>query len=379
MRIAIAISRYETNAGLERVAVEYARGLAASGHEVTVFAQSVRRAEADGGVRFIRVGGWKGQTALRAATFPIAATRAIGRVRPSFDVHLSFGSVVLRPSVVRAPGCHRSWWELANREWPATTVDGIRRRLNPHHRIVLWWDRRVLGRGIPTAVLAAGEWAADDIRRFYPAVGGKVSVLPDGVNLDEFDLDDAGRAYERDHWSVGDAPLLFTLATEQRRKGLDTLFESFRIVRERLPDARLVVGGRVPSSDVRALAVHHRVQDGVLAVGFLRDLRAAYSAADVLVFPTRFDPWGLPVVEALACGTRVAVSARAGAASVVRPGVTGALIADPADPAVVAEATLAALAASGDRPACRASVRHLAWDRVVSRLEEILEQVGKTL
>lgn len=375
MKIGIVISAYHRGAGLERVAVEYARGLRARGHEVTVFAQRVTREAADDGIVFVRVGGARMQTAARAATFPMAATRAVERHK--LDNVVAFGSVVTQPAVLRTPGCHRSWWEVANREWPVTTFDGLRRRLNPHHRIVLWWDQRVLGAGVPAAVLAAGDWAAEDIRRFYPAVAGKVEVLPDGVNLDEFSFDPAGRAALREQWGVGDRPVLFTVATELRRKGLDTLLEAFRVIREDLPDAHLIVGGRAPASDVRALGVAHRVTGAMRAVGFIKDLRAAYSAADVLMFPTRFDPWGLPIVEALACGTPVAASARAGAANVVRPGLTGARIDDPSEPALVAAATLEALHLTVDRDAARASVEHLRWANVVAGLDAVLERTAR--
>lgn len=375
MKLGIVISAYHRSAGLERVAVEYARGLVARGHEVTVFAQQRKKENADDGVRFVHVGGATTQPAARAATFPFAATAAIKKHR--LDNIVSFGSVVLRPAVVRAPGCHRSWWEVANREWPVTSFDGLRRRLNPHHRVVLAADRYVLGRGLPRAVLAAGEWAADDIRLYYPAVADRVEILPDGVNLDEFGFDPDGRASMRARWGADDAPTLFTVATELRRKGLGTLFEAFRIVRELIPEARLVVGGKAPAADIRALAVHHRVGREVRAVGFIEDLRAAYSAADVLIFPTRFDPWGLPVVESLACGTPVAVSARAGAASAVQPGVTGATISDPSDPHLVARATVEALRLQIDRDKIRDSVSSFAWPNVVADLEAVLERTAR--
>lgn len=371
MKVGIVISGYHRGAGLERVAVEYARGLTARGHAVTVFAQRVQREPEDAGVSFVRVGGARVQPALRALMFPMRATRAVCHARP--DVAIAFGSVLTIPAVVRAPGCHRSWWEFASREWPATTLDGMRRRLNPHHRVVLAWDHRILGGGVPRAVLAAATWPADDIRRFYPAVADRVRELPDGVNLEEFSYDHDGGVALRAEWTDGEGPLLFTVATELRRKGLGTMFEAFGIVRASLPGARLVVGGRVPAADVRALAVHHRVEAAVRAVGFVPDLRAAYSAADVLVFATRFDPWGLPLVESLACGTPVAASARAGAAThVVRAGSTGALITNPADASDVARAILEALALPRDRAALRASVEHLTWRAVVAQLEESL-------
>jgi UDP-glucose:(heptosyl)LPS alpha-1,3-glucosyltransferase len=372
VKLAVVIAAYNRTGGLERVSVEYARGLRALGHDVTVFAQTVQRERADDGITFVRVGGVRGQMALRAATFPIAATHAMDGT--NFDNIVAFGSVLRRPAVMREPGCHRSWWEFANATWPVTTFDGLRRRLNPHHRFVMAWDKRVLGRGIPRAVLAAGAWAADDIKRFYPAVSSKVSILPDGVNLDEFSFDPDGRDDLRKQWGSG--PILFTVATELRRKGLGTLFEAFRLVRGEEPNAQLVVGGRVPEGDVRALAAHHRVHDAVRAVGFVRDLRAAYSAADAMVFPTMFDPWGLPVVEALACGTPVAASARAGASGVLIEGVTGTAIPDPTDAAVVASGILRALRLERDRERARASVEHLSWDTVVGDLERVCEETA---
>lgn len=364
------IGAYNTRGGLERVAVEYARGLVRRGHTVTVFTQSVQREHADDGVTFHRVGGIRSQIALRAATFPFAATRAVRTTRQ--DVLLSFGSSLMRPAVVRLPGAHRSWWEVANAEWPVTTLDGLRRRVNPHHRITMWLDEQVLGKGLPSEVLAAGDWAAQDIRRFYPAVAERVSILPDGVNLSEFAFDETGRRYVRDRWGAGEGPLLLTVATELRRKGLDTLFEAFHIVRREVPEATLVVGGKAPQQDVRALIAHHKLAREVRAVGFIEDLRAAYSAADLLIFPTRFDPWGLPVIEALACGTPVAVSARAGAAQAIDASANGSTIQDPSDPEQVAGAVLATLALRADRAAVRATAIPYSWEQVVDTLEKTL-------
>ncbi|HEX9773973.1 MAG TPA: glycosyltransferase family 4 protein [Actinomycetota bacterium] len=370
MDLAIVIAAYNRRGGLERVAVEYARGLRDREHTVTVYAQSVARESLDEGITFVRVGGFRRWMALRAATFPIKATHALDGSH--HDAILSFGSAVRRPAVVRMPGAHRSWWEFANEAWPATTVDGLRRRLNPFHRITLAWDKRVLGRGMPKAVLAAGAWAAEDIERFYPAVRGRVRALADGVNMEEFSFDEAGRARLRARW--GDRPILFTLATELRRKGLGTMLEAFRRVLDEMPGALLVVGGKVPAEDVRALATQHRVLGSVRSVGFVPDdeLRAAYSAADALLFPTLFDPWGLPVIEALACGTPVAVSARAGAAGSVRDGETGTVIAEPRDAVQVAAAAARALRLGPDRDAVRASIEHLAWPTIVAELERIL-------
>jgi UDP-glucose:(heptosyl)LPS alpha-1,3-glucosyltransferase len=375
MKIGLVIGAYNDRGGLERVAVETARGLRDLGHRVVVITQQIDSNDNDRGIEFIRVGGFKKNLALRAATFPAKATRAVGDL--DLDVIYSFGSSVMVPAVVRAPGAHRSWWTLANREWPANSIEGARRRLNPHHRITLGLDAIVLGHAMPHAVLAAGEWAAEEIRTFYPRIADRVDVLPDGVNLEEFRFSPEGRDAKQAAWKTGPGPVLLSVATELRRKGLGTLCESFRLIREELPTAVLVIGGRAPAADIRALVAQHHVSDGVRVVGEIDDMAAAYSAADALVFPTRFDPWGLPVVESLACGTPVAVSARAGAAQAVTPGVSGALITDPTDPAQVAQATIDALYATGSRAEIRESVYDFAWPRVVERLEKFLREASR--
>jgi len=367
MKIGLVIGAYHSRGGLERVAVETARALRDRGHRVVVITQRAQPTPADHDIEIVRVGGFKTQIAARAATFPIAATRAVGAL--ALDVLYAFGSSVLVPAVVRLPGAHRSWWQLANEEWPANTVDGLRRRMNPHHRITLALDAAVLGYGVPHEVLAAGEWAADEIRRYYPRIADRVSILPDGVNLGEFSYDADARGAMRDAWNVGDGPVLLCVATELRRKGLDTLFDGFKLVRNEIPTATLIVGGRAPAADIRALAVARGVADGVRAIGEIESMPAAYSAADALMFPTRFDPWGLPIVEALACGTPVAASARAGASSAIRDGETGSLILDPKEPKQVAHATLAALYTRASRAQIRETVAHLDWPKVAEQLE----------
>lgn len=374
MKVGIVIGAYHARGGLERVAVETARALLARGHRIVVVTQVAETTAADDGIEIVRVGGIKGQIAARAATFPIAATRAVGEL--NLDVLYAFGSSVFAPAVVRLPGAHRSWWALANEEWPANTVDGLRRRLNPHHRITLALDAAVLGYGLPHEVLAAGEWAAEEIRRYYPRIADRVGILPDGVSLAEFRYDADARFALHERWDVGGGPVLLCVATELRRKGLDTLFDGFRLVRNEIPSARLVVGGRAPVADIRALAVAHGVQDGVRAIGEIPDMAAAYSAADALMFPTRFDPWGLPIVEALACGTPVAASARAGASSAIRDGETGSLILDPKEPKQVAHATLNALYTRASRAEIRATIEHLDWARVAEQLEPHLERAA---
>ena len=367
MRVGIAISRYKRSGGLERVSGEWARGLVSRGHEVTVFTQLVERSPGDEAIRFTDVGGLHSPIAARAATFPPAVTRAVKRA--ALDGVISFGCTVLAPCVVRLPGAHRPWWELANSMAPVSSYEGLRRRMNPHHRFVLEYERLVLRSPDSRLVLAASDRAAGDIKRLYPRAASRVRVVPDGIDLAAFDFDFVRRDAQRSEWGVGERFVLLTVATEVRRKGIAELMRAFARTR----GAVLVVVGKAARDEVIRLAAEHGVSDRVRAVGFVKDIVAAYCAADLLVFPTIFDPWGLPVVESLACGTPVVASIQAGSAQVIS-GSNGVLIGPANDAPAINAAIEEAMAKNWDRAAARSSVEHLAWPGVIDKVEEAFRE-----
>lgn len=129
-------------------------------------------------------------------------------------------------------------------------------------------------------------------------------------------------------------PVVLYVGRQDPYKGLDTLVVSFAELRNRYRiDARLAVVGfpdpRYP--EAQKLASSLRISDSVDWLGFLSEseLVSAYQRAAVLVLPSRFEGFGLPVLEAMACGTPV-VCTRAGglpevageAAEYVLPGDT---------------------------------------------------------
>jgi glycosyltransferase involved in cell wall biosynthesis len=98
------------------------------------------------------------------------------------------------------------------------------------------------------------------------------------------------------------------------------------------------------------------------------------AAADLLVLPTQYEPFGLVVVEALACGVPVLVSRLAGASVAVDNGRTGLILEDPYD--VHELAALLEEAASADLDewgrAAAGSVDSYRRDQVLNRVMEII-------
>jgi glycosyltransferase involved in cell wall biosynthesis len=118
-----------------------------------------------------------------------------------------------------------------------------------------------------------------------------------------------------------------------------------------LPGTKIIIGD---GPDRTELAARHP-SAVFLGYRFGAELARCLSAADVLVFPSRTDTFGLVMLEAMACGTPVAAYPVTGPIDVIAPGVTGVLDDD------LRAAALAALAL--DRDACRRAALEWTWEK----------------
>ncbi len=165
----------------------------------------------------------------------------------------------------------------------------------------------------------------------------KIRVIGNGVDLDEF------HPGVEDRNALGlppDAPLaLFAGDLRLPRKNLDTVLQAMT----RLPDLHLAVAGRVEGSPYPAMAAGLGVQDRVHFLGFRSDMPALMRACDFLAFPSRYEPFGLVLLEALASGLPVLTASSAGGAEILSA-ACGHVLDDPEDAeelAAVAQAWIA--------------------------------------
>jgi D-inositol-3-phosphate glycosyltransferase len=234
-------------------------------------------------------------------------------------------------------------------------------------------------------VLAPTEEDARHLMELYDAEPARIRVLPPGVDLARFTRRDPTAARAR--LGLGEGPVILFVGRLQPLKGPDLAVRAFADAARRAPEAMrdavlVMVGG--PSGH-RGEAVRPWL-DAVVAeegmagrVKFLgprphEELSWVYSAADVLLMPSRSESFGLAALEAQACGVPVVAARVGGLRDVVRDGSSGYLI-DGRDPVPYATALLAIL--SSTRLAgrmSRAAVAHAAgfpWDSTADRLLEV--------
>jgi glycosyltransferase involved in cell wall biosynthesis len=107
-------------------------------------------------------------------------------------------------------------------------------------------------------------------------------------------------------------PYILGVATLEPRKGLDSLIRAFCGLQSsgNLPEHRLVLVGDRGWRDSSLAELLRRSGPRIIWLGFLSDeeLVALYSGCDLFVYPSKYEGFGMPVLEALACGARVVTS-----------------------------------------------------------------------
>jgi len=226
-------------------------------------------------------------------------------------------------------------------------------------------------------VIGSTPLEADDLLEHYGADPTRLCVSPPGVNHDVFSPGDQAAA--RLALAVDDVPTVLFVGRIQALKGIDVATEAFEMVTEAIPPAQMLIlgGPSGPNGEAEAEAIRASVAG--LNVSFSdpqphHSLTQYYRAADVLLFPSRSESFGLVAVEAQSCATPVVAARVGGLTHAVSDGESGYLI-DGWNPGDYASKVIDVLSdeALGERLSAGAAKfsENFSWDSTADRLLEL--------
>lgn len=219
-------------------------------------------------------------------------------------------------------GVHREWLHQRQRAMAWGGKLGI--RLNPYHYYVMAAETRMFHSPQLKAVICNSQMVKDEIQQYFGLDAAKLHVIYSGVDTEEFHprLQEQHRAALRAQYHIpDDAPLFLFVGSGFDRKGLPTLMHAMAA----LPETAhlMVVGKDKKLKAFKARAAAMGLSQRIHFTGSQKDVKPYYSAADVFVLPTLYDPFPNVALEAMACGLPVITSFKSGAAELIRNGENG--------------------------------------------------------
>ena len=179
-------------------------------------------------------------------------------------------------------------------------------------------------------IICCSRFMADEVSTAFRAPLDKVDVIPNGIDSAPFDsLDGLDLASFRAGYAAPDEQIVFCVGRVVYEKGAQVLLEAFPRILAEFPKARLVVTGDGPNlAAIRDRARELGIADRVRLTGFvpIEVRNRLFKVADVAVFPSLYEPFGIVALEAMVARTPVVVSNVGGLAEVVKHAETGILV-----------------------------------------------------
>jgi UDP-glucose:(heptosyl)LPS alpha-1,3-glucosyltransferase len=252
-------------------------------------------------------------------------------------------------------------------------------------RSIMWVERHTIMNGQASRFFPVSSIAIEAFRREYATLPGEWQALAPGVDVTRFSTADrtACRKEIRERYGIGTADiLLLFVGMNFEVKGLDAIIVALAKARAAQPEAiiRLLVVGRGDESKYSKIAQSLGIAEAVTFAGTqIGGLERYYRAADIFIMLSKFDTFGMVVLEAMAAGLPVIVSSNVGAKDLVDDGINGFVLPYHQDSDDAAD-RIVRLLNTEQREAMGLAAEHSAtvhdWEHLAESIRHIYEDIS---
>jgi UDP-glucose:(heptosyl)LPS alpha-1,3-glucosyltransferase len=368
MRIGLETLSCDSTTGIGRIVRALAVAFIERGHEVHILTHDP--GVLDEQIRVHKVTGFSRSKGLSKILFRVFEEQRLRKL--NCDVVYSFG-VGRCADVVAAQSCHRAGMEVLDAYSLSSWEE---RNLGLYDMISLGDEKALVDPSKKRRIIACSNLVKSQLVGNYSVDPDRIVVIPNGISPGETDRSAPTQALLRMEWGIGkEEKVLLFMGNEFARKGLHIVLEAMgRVARS---DLRLIVAGGGKVSPYRRLVSALRLSERVTFLGAVENPERLFSVADLFVFPTLYEPFGMAVLESMAAGVPVITSKTCGAVEGMEHGRHGIFLDDPASAGDLATWINALLA---DRDLYRtlstegrSKGGEFCWDLIADRTLDVLD------
>ncbi len=374
MKIAFVIHAVTKNSGQGQVIYALSKYLAKKGHKIHLFASSIdKELRKVNGITFHLIPSIYFTYLLKNVTFLIFAFGKINKYE--YDILHFNGAVKLGSYDINT--CHfvHHAWAKVSRQF--NNKRGVK---EIYYRIYTWFNTRLeklaycQKEGI---IVAVSNKTRDELieMRINP---NRLTVIYNGVDTKRFNgfgKSACRKSLVKEFGIRLDDFIVVSIGDPTRRKGLDYVLDALDHLKD--TKIKLIVVGNTKRVIFAEKIRIYELEDRVKFAGFRYDMERIYKGADVFVFPTRYDPFGLAVLEAMASGLPVIVSEPSicGASELITNMVNGIFLRNATNSNEIAN-KIELLSKNGDLrqrlgEEARKTARKNSWHKMVERYENL--------
>lgn len=174
-------------------------------------------------------------------------------------------------------------------------------------------------------VIVNSNYMNNEVKNLFQLPEDKTRVIPNGIDINKFS------GYKKDYnfrrkFALDNEKIVFFVGRLVNEKGAHILLDAVPKVLKYYYDAKFVIAGKGPQFDyLRGKAMEMNISHKVYLTGYVsdEDLCKLYKCADIAVFPSLYEPFGIVALEGMVANVPVVVSDTGGLGDIVRHGVDG--------------------------------------------------------